>query len=155
MSRTSREQRRGCLLYTSSSSFFFSSSVVAGEGLSLLVLVSCFFFSSSPAASSECKMCIRDRISTGQHHCGHDGGIGNRSVQRRRNPAPVGCRHHLPGDGQAVSYTHLDVYKRQPLFQSTHSLRSATEADIKIRAYIDRFNPRTPCGVRRTCPPEQ
>ena len=51
------------------------------------------------------------------------------------------------------------VYSRVPspvpLFQSTHSLRSATEADIKIRAYIDSFNPRTPCGVRRTCPPEQ
>ena len=44
------------------------------------------------------------------------------------------------------------VYSRVPspvpLFQSTHSLRSATEADIKIRAYIDSFNPRTPCGVR-------
>ena len=36
------------------------------------------------------------------------------------------------------------------LFQSTHSLRSATLFRRQPRAIGDGFNPRTPCGVRRT-----
>ena len=57
---------------------------------------------------------------------------------RRFNPrTPCGVRPLFP-----------TPYASHWRFQSTHSLRSATDADIKIRAYIDSFNPRTPCGVR-------
>ena len=37
---------------------------------------------------------------------------------------------------------------RKSLFQSTHSLRSATFQAVGIDAQILGFNPRTPCGVR-------
>ena len=35
------------------------------------------------------------------------------------------------------------------LFQSTHSLRSATGRQLAPRHFVRSFNPRTPCGVRR------
>ena len=38
------------------------------------------------------------------------------------------------------------------MFQSTHSLRSATIQNKKLVDNLASFNPRTPCGVRRTLP---
>ena len=42
-------------------------------------------------------------------------------------------------------------YSRFPLFQSTHSLRSATVKPTEAIAAGCSFNPRTPCGVRPGC----
>ena len=55
------------------------------------------------------------------------------------NPrTPCGVRPynaHTPGKGKG--------------FQSTHSLRSATDIFPALVSYLFSFNPRTPCGVRR------
>ena len=42
------------------------------------------------------------------------------------------------------------LIRRFEWFQSTHSLRSATGLSNLLRWRASRFNPRTPCGVRRT-----
>ena len=46
----------------------------------------------------------------------------------------------------------MAFYKRyyRALFQSTHPLRGATLAGVYCRIAQDDFNPRTPCGVRRS-----
>ena len=55
--------------------------------------------------------------------------------------------HALLAECDRARHTTLRAYR---LFQSTHSLRSATFFGGQIRAVSDCFNPRTPCGVRHS-----
>ena len=60
-------------------------------------------------------MCIRDRLEVGRELCYVDVGNGNASAQtvdqkdKQRKEDLLAKLRDLP-----VSYTHLDVYKRQP-----------------------------------------
>ena len=69
---------------------------------------------------------------------------GTRPEGRRTtcfNPrTPCGVRRENPDNGRTL-----------PKFQSTHSLRSATEQTPAAEAGRHGFNPRTPCGVRLFC----
>ena len=68
--------------------------------------------------SVRCKMCIRDRYDSvldAMKHCGNSGrGASDASLDasRKRYEARR-CRAEFFGGDDAVSYTHLDVYKRQ------------------------------------------
>ena len=71
----------------------------------------------SAPCDADGEMCIRDRD---RHPRGEAHGRGARKAAASgRHPAQAG---HRPGrsrtarDGGPVSYTHLDVYKRQPNF---------------------------------------
>ena len=54
-------------------------------------------------------MCIRDRLQAEQPH------IAFEDADEGAEAFVATVARQLVGDGRAVSYTHLDVYKRQPL----------------------------------------
>ena len=65
-----------------------------------------------------------------------------------RDRGAHGCRGFNPRTPCGVRHAFLVFQKWELWFQSTHSLRSATEQNDEESNQIASFNPRTPCGVR-------
>ena len=87
-----------------------------------------------PAAGADCRQCFNPRTPCG--------------VRQPRNPWKQGNRGFNPrtpcGVRRVNGYDQIDNH----LFQSTHSLRSATYHLNSLANLHKCFNPRTPCGVR-------
>src|SRR5690606_27120510 len=60
---------------------------------------------------------------------------------------------HAPRTGCDLSLAVRYVATHE--FQSTHPARGATPTFRLTSFYLDRFNPRTPHGVRRSSPPSE
>ena len=70
---------------------------------------------------------------------------GVRRLARRNGGCAIGFNPRTPcGVRQSWTFKDNQVAK----FQSTHSLRSATDAILPVLPALTGFNPRTPCGVR-------
>ena len=96
-------------------------------------------------------------------------------VRREKPLTPVAMNRFNPRTPCGVRHTIVSYSASGTLFQSTHSLRSATGGRrtppgllrVSIHALLAEcdprnihkplpgkcFNPRTPCGVRQSCPP--
>ena len=81
------------------------------------------------------EMCIRDRLNCDPMSFDKECELTNAHFHKNKKRADIKSHHYIisydPADVTAVSYTHLDVYKRQEhtLTTSISRIRSKIEAD--------------------------